>query len=372
MTTPAFLSSRNIGLDFLRAILILEGVLYHAARSLPGGNSWYYVADKNPSLIFSSLIEFIHTFRMEAFFFLSGMFSAMVFLRKGQAFFFENRRKRVLVPLIAAFAFIPGIMYWLSTTIKGVDTSTSGLLAAYTQLHHLWFLVSLSAISFFVPARLYQTLAIFARRLPFTLWLAALIIAANSLFVVKFAVKDLGELITLIPVTARFCVYYAAGYALYLNRDAIPQLAKHPLLNTAVVTLLAIICYIAFFLTMKFNLQGVAKYIPVLLSSVFSVIFSYWVIFFFEKLRMKESRIVNTVVDSALVVYILHYPIAIGFAWLLDDYLPDNYPVSYVLIVTAIASGLSALCYMVIKRNSFLSTLFGLKAKPAKALASVS
>lgn len=87
MTTPVFLSSRNIGLDFLRAIIILEGVLYHAARSLPGGNSWYYVADKNPSLIFSSLIEFIHTFRMEAFFFLSGIFSAMVFLRKGQAFF---------------------------------------------------------------------------------------------------------------------------------------------------------------------------------------------------------------------------------------------------------------------------------------------
>lgn len=87
---------------------------------------------------------------------------------------------------------------------------------------------------------------------------------------------------------------------------------------------------------------------------------------------MKESHIVNTVVDSALVVYILHYPIAIGFAWLLDAYLPDNYPVTYVLMVTAIASGLSALCYMPIKRNSFLSTLFGLKAKPAKALVPVS
>lgn len=162
----------------------------------------------------------------------------------------------MLVPLIAAFAFIPGIMYWLSATIKGIDTSASGLLAAYMQLHHLWFLVSLSVISFFVPARLYQTTGTFARRLPLPLWLAALILAANSLFVAKFAVKDLGELITLIPVTARFCVYYAAGYALYLNRDAIPTLAQHPLLNTAFVTLLAIICYIAFFLTLKFNLQG--------------------------------------------------------------------------------------------------------------------
>ncbi len=83
MENKTFLSSRNIGLDFLRALLILEGVLYHAARSLPGGNNWYYISGKNEADGFTALIEFMHTFRMEAFFFLSGMFSAMVILRKG-------------------------------------------------------------------------------------------------------------------------------------------------------------------------------------------------------------------------------------------------------------------------------------------------
>ncbi|MDL4916246.1 MAG: acyltransferase family protein, partial [Enterobacterales bacterium endosymbiont of Blomia tropicalis] len=239
MDKSSFLSKRNIGLDFLRALLILEGVLYHAARSLPGGNSWYYISGKNESIVFTSFIEFIHTFRMEAFFFLSGMFSAMVFLRKGNAFFIQNRKKRVLIPLISAFAFIPGVMYLLSAAIKGNAITYAGLASGYTQLHHLWFLVSLSAMSFLIPGSLYVKLATVFRRLPFLVLTGTLIVVCNCFFVLKFFMKDTGELMLLIPVTARFCVYYAAGYALYINRDKIPEMAKHPLLHSGVILLLA-------------------------------------------------------------------------------------------------------------------------------------
>lgn len=380
-TTPAlkadivehrtFLSKRNIGLDFLRAILILEGVLYHAARSLPGSNNWYYVADKNQADIFSAIIEFIHTFRMEAFFFLSGMFSAMVFARKGAQFFLNNRCKRVLLPLVASFAFIPGVMYVITAAIKGEALSLEGLLHGYTYLHHLWFLVSLSAMSFLIPGRWYNRLAQGMRRLPFPALVIALIVACNVFFVVKFLVKDSGEFISLIPVTARFAVYYAAGYALYLNSDKIPQISQSWLLNNLLVAALGLISLLAFYVVLHQHITSSLKYVPVLISSVFSVVFSYWLVFTFEKLRMKENALVKGIVDSALVIYIMHYPLVITGAWLLDDYIPDNLSVTYVFINTLVALCLSTLLYLVIKQFSPLSVLFGLKpaAKAAPSLA---
>lgn len=369
MKHNAFLSSRNIGLDFLRALLILEGVLYHAARSLPGGNNWYYVSGKNEADAFTALIEFVHTFRMEAFFFLSGMFSAMVILRKGTSFFYSNRRKRVIVPMISAFLFIPALMYLISTHfIKGEPLTTSGVLNAYTYMHHLWFLVSLTAMSFLVPVSFYRRIAEGLRRLPFSVLVATLIVAANAFFVVKFFVKDFGEWINLIPVTARFMVYYAAGYALYLNSDKIPEQARSFLLKSWFVAAMALGCWLVFYATFHFNITSTLKYIPVLCSSVFSVIFSYWVVFTFEKLRMKESRWVKGVVDSALVIYIMHYPLVISFSWLLDDYVPDSMPVSYVIALTGVGLVLSTVLYMIIKQSSLLSMLFGLKpAKPQVA-----
>ncbi len=290
----------------------------------------------------------------------------MVFLRKGKDFFIQNRKKRVLVPLISAFAFIPGVMYLLAATIKGSEITAAGLAEGYTHLHHLWFLVSLSAMSFFIPGSVYAKIAAIFRRLPFPVLVGTLIVSCNFFFVLKFLLKDAGELVSLIPVTARFCVYYAAGYALYLNRDKIPEIAKSPLLHSGLVAALALVCYAAFYATFHYNPGGVMKYLPALASSVFSVIFSYWIVFCFEKMRLKENRLVNGIVDSALVVYIMHYPLTISLAWLLDDYFPDNLSVTYVVTVTTVALILSACCYGFIKRIPVLATLFGLKPASTK------
>ncbi len=74
------------------------------------------------------------------------------------------------------------------------------------------------------------------------------------------------------------------------------------------------------------------KYVPVMLGSVLSVMLSYWLVFSFERINVKESRILTAIVDSALIIYLLHYPVVIIFSWLLDVWLPDNLSVLYVLI----------------------------------------
>ncbi len=275
MKTESFLSSRNIGLDLLRAGLILEGVLLHASRSLPGENGWYYVAQRDPSEIFTALLSMVHTFRMEVFFFLSGMFSALIILRKGQKFFTDNRRKRVLIPLISAF-------------------------------------------------------------------------------------------VELIPVTARFLVYYTAGFALYVNREKIARYANSKLMNSWLVAALVLAVWAGCYVVAHNHITGVMKYVPVMLGSVLSVMLSYWLVFSFERINVKESRILTAIVDSALIIYLLHYPVVIIFSWLLDVWLPDNLSVLYVLIDFALGIALSAVCYAIVKRSRFASFMFGLKPKDKK------
>lgn len=371
METSPFLARRNIGLDFLRAILILEGVLYHAARSLPGNNnSWYYIADKNESIVFSALIEFVHTFRMEAFFFLSGMFSAMVILRKGKSFFIDNRKKRVLLPLVGAFAFIPPVMYFITAYIGGETITNNGLLHSWGYLHHLWFLVSLSIMSLIIPVSWCEKISSWFRALPLPAIVAIVIIACNFFFVVKFLVKDMGELVALLPVTARFFIYYVAGYALYVNRDQIPQIKTSFILKSWLLLPFGLITYLSFYFILDRQIEGVIKYIPTLIASVFSVLFSFWLVFFFEKMAIKESKAVKLVVDSALVVYIMHYPVVIFFSWYADSWLGKAWPLSYVATITLTGLGTSFILYSLVKRSKVLSTVFGLKpatVKPAVA-----
>lgn len=362
MDTSPFLARRNIGLDFLRAVLILEGVLYHAARSLPGSsNSWYYIANKNESIAFSSLIEFIHAFRMEAFFFLSGMFSAMVILRKGRDFFIDNRKKRVLLPLVGAFLFIPPLMYVITALIKGNAPELSGLIGSWTMLHHLWFLVSLSIMSLIIPISLCDKVASFFRVLPLPVMVAAIIISCNFFFAVKYVVKDMGEFAALIPVTARFFIYYVAGYALYVNRDKIPLIKNSVLLRSWFVLPVGLVTYLAFYYTLHNHIEGMMKYIPTVIASVFSVLVSFWLVFFFEKMHIRESRLVKLIVDSALVVYIMHYPVVISFSYLADAWVAKEHSLIYVALITAIGLALSFVLYYLVKRSKLLSAVFGLK-----------
>ncbi|QDY43880.1 acyltransferase family protein [Candidatus Pantoea soli] len=366
MKTHSFLSSRNIGLDLLRAGLILEGVLLHASRSLPGENGWYYVAQRDPSEIFTALLSMFHTFRMEVFFFLSGMFSALIILRKGQKFFSDNRLKRVFIPLVSAWLFIPPLMYFIAGQMNQTPYTFAGWLNSYTMLHHLWFLVSLSVMSLAIPPGFYQWSARQLGKMSLPALIATLVILGNACFVLKFMVKGRGELVELIPITLRFLVYYTAGYALYINREKIAHYTRSKLMNGWLVGALTLAVWAACYYVAHNHITGVAKYISVMMGSVLSAMLSYWLVFTFERIQVKENRVLTAIVDSALIIYLLHYPVVISFSWLLDVWLPDNFSVLYVLFDFAVGIALSGLCYMLVKRSRLASFMFGLKPKDKK------
>ena len=344
-----FLAKRNVWLDFFRAIIILEGVLYHASRSLPNGEYWYYLSPRQTPEIFVSLMYLIHSFRMEVFFFISGLFSALILERKGNSFFLRNRLNRVLIPLISAFLFIPGVMYIISLEISGGEVDLNNLFASYFYAHHLWFLISLSAMSFLVPVKFNFMVAKLSRRL-----------SLPSIIFIKYLLKDANSSLSIIPVTLRFFVYYLAGFSLYVNRDKVTKYKQCKLMNAFTPLTISVIVMTLFYIVIHYKIEGVAKYIPVIISGLLSATLSFWVVFFFEEMKIKPNKFIDGIINSALVIYIIHYPAVVSLSYYLDKIIPKEASITYVFSNCAISIFISFSFYLIIRKKPVLSAMFGL------------
>jgi glucans biosynthesis protein C len=124
---------------------MLLGVAYHATVSwLPGIEPWYFVADSSPVAALSGLSGFLHAFRMQLFFALSGFFSHLVFERRGAADFLRERSRRLLVPMLFALPVVLLLDVGLRSMSArlGVLSPSSGVGASFRLAPlHLWFLI---------------------------------------------------------------------------------------------------------------------------------------------------------------------------------------------------------------------------------------
>ena len=137
------------GLDAVRAIALLLGVVLHTTMSfLPGPKIWV-VADVDRSSVLAIMFYVIHMFRMVLFFLIAGFFAHMLYHRLGQAAFIRDRLKRIAMPLFVGwpilFPMIVAVFVW-SAYIAGGGTLPKNPPPGPTfmpndfPLAHLWFL----------------------------------------------------------------------------------------------------------------------------------------------------------------------------------------------------------------------------------------
>jgi glucan biosynthesis protein C len=142
MTTSG--PARDHGLDAVRAVLLMLGVALHSAAVYTPDGHWL-VTDPEHDPIFGLINDAIHSFRMPAFFWLSGYFTAMAMLQSDPRGYIWRRYLRIGVPLVATWALVNPIQLMLvpagSTMIpSGPDN---------VPLFHLWFLVDLLVFTSF-------------------------------------------------------------------------------------------------------------------------------------------------------------------------------------------------------------------------------
>jgi glucan biosynthesis protein C len=116
---------RYHGLDFVRAVAMMLGVVLHISMFFCDVNSFHWIAGehKRDSLNTFAVMG-IHFFRMQLFMLLAGFFAELVLQRKGMNALMRDRIKRILWPfLIGIFLFMPMFMLVTNDTWPGAYTN---------------------------------------------------------------------------------------------------------------------------------------------------------------------------------------------------------------------------------------------------------
>lgn len=151
MQTPLAHPSRERlhGLDAVRGIALLLGVVVHASMSwLPGAQYFWVVHDGSSSALAGLAFYVPHMFRMLLFFLLAGFFARMARERLGTKGFVRDRARRIAMPLLvgwgpmlAAILAVGAWAAWLANNGQlPPPPETPPLSPRNFPLTHLWFL----------------------------------------------------------------------------------------------------------------------------------------------------------------------------------------------------------------------------------------
>lgn len=134
--------------DALRAALMLLGIPYHTALAYRPGREW--IVNSHEGLaFFTYLAEFIHLFRMPAFFVIAGYFAALLLARRSPREWLGGRFRRLGVPLVVSLLTLVPV---LNIACELSNFPLAEALASWRHnsatsggywVRHLWFLIVL-------------------------------------------------------------------------------------------------------------------------------------------------------------------------------------------------------------------------------------
>ncbi|WP_421416233.1 glucans biosynthesis protein MdoC [Serratia plymuthica] len=145
-------NQREFFLDSIRAYLMLLGVPFHLSL-IYSSHAWA-VNSAAPSFSLTVLNDFIHAFRMQVFFVISGYFSYMLYERYERHHWLKVRLERVAIPLLSSIPLITVPQFFM---LKYFTDKLNGWedFSIYQKINvtiwelvsHLWFLLTLTLLT---------------------------------------------------------------------------------------------------------------------------------------------------------------------------------------------------------------------------------
>ena len=131
---------------------MLLGIPFHI--SLIYSSHQWHVNSVEPSWWLTLFNDFIHSFRMQVFFVISGYFSYMLFLRYPRVKWWKVRVERVGIPMVTAVFFLTLPQFIMLQFVKGQADKWHTLSGyekyntlAWELISHLWFLLVLMVLT---------------------------------------------------------------------------------------------------------------------------------------------------------------------------------------------------------------------------------
>ncbi|WP_291778591.1 acyltransferase family protein [Cecembia sp.] len=361
MKIQAHKTERLHSLDSLRAIMMLLGLVLHAAityGSINYGGLWS-LKDSNTTHISNDFIVFfIHYFRMPTFFLVSGFFGAMLFYERSPMKMLKNRVERIVLPFVVFLILLWPFIYFsfeYSGLIFGGNLDAKGVVLANfsefktwipTWTFHLWFLYYLAMITFvtvllaLVLKRIPRLGSYFSKSFSWLIQQPVLrILIFTGITVLTYFMMGtawLGDPFSFIPKLNTFIFYgsfYSIGWVLFKSKHLLDAFKKYDWLNL----ILGIILFSIYFYN-RFTFGYEAE---IFMKSIIVWLLIFGFTGLFIRYGSKHSARMRYLSDSSYWVYLVHLPFTAFIPGLLADWpIPSTLKFLVVLISTTI------ICYV--------------------------
>lgn len=350
--------TREPHLDAVRCLLMLLGLPFHAAYPFHAKYTWLVVsASKSQTL--TTMISFLHLFRMQGFFMLAGYLAALTISKRPATPWISSRMARLLPPFVTALVLLVPIMnLFAAYAAYGQDGPMAAWIEAIRQIGrqttgHLWFVlvliyfnIALAVLCWIAPgARTFHISMSDRTARPLLL---PLLLACS----VGISIWQRGSLaavhqlpsVAIHPGALAYAVEYAPyfGLGLLLQRCR-PLYHRFNRLSWPIVTIglaAAVFC-----LTRN---QHVPRLVEYAINAVAALGIVHVIVAAAARVFDADRKWVNEIVRASFVIYLFHMPIIVG-AFLLVDQLAVSVWVRFALLLTAAASG-STLAWLGIRR----------------------
>jgi peptidoglycan/LPS O-acetylase OafA/YrhL len=348
-------TERLHSMDALRAIMMLLGLVIHSAITYAvtdWGNVWSLKDPNTTHWTNDYIVDFIHVFRMQIFFFVAGFFGAMLFYERLPLKMVKNRVQRIVFPFIVfVFLLWPSVIVafvYTRLTFAG-DPNAWATASAFlinsdgyipSSTFHLWFLYYLALITGFsviiaLTVKRFKSFTNKTTRLFNKIILHPIlrIFVFASFTTVVYHFMNTSQVATsgsFIPDLNTFTYYqffYIIGWILFKSKELLDEMKRLDWLSTiAGMGLFSIY----FYWINDFNIMS-----AILIKSVTVWCLIFGITGLFIRYASNHSRVMRYISDASYWVYLIHLSFtAILPSFIMDWPIPSTLKFVVVMLTT--------------------------------------
>ncbi|MDF7761062.1 glucans biosynthesis protein MdoC [Kosakonia cowanii] len=370
-------AQREYFLDSIRAWLMLLGIPFHI--SLIYSSHMWHVNSAYPSWWLTLFNDFIHAFRMQVFFVISGYFSYMLYLRYPLKRWWKVRVERVGIPMLTAIPLLTLPQFIMLQHVKE-NTANWHTLSTYDKFNtlswelisHLWFLLVLVILTT-ISLWLFRAIKNNADRLlndislgKLSIWflLLGLAWAAFRRGVFLFYPEILRD--ALFNFTVMQTLFYIPFFLLGALTFISPRLKSLFVTPSPWCMVGSALAFIAYLLNQRYGSGEGWMYET---EAVITMLMGFWmvnVVFSLgHRLLNFQSARVSYFVNASLFIYLVHHPLTLLFGAWITPHIQSNVVGFFTGLVFVI--GIAIVLYEIHLRIPLLRFLFSGKPQEKAA-----
>lgn len=344
-------------MDSMRSILMMLGVFLHSANIFNPAKSWKIYSD-NTIDIAGYVVQFIYTFRMPAFFVVSGFFCFLTIKKYGSSEFLRKRLSRIVIPLIVTGLTLNSLQVLILTFSGYHNFNFENYLWEGQWVSHLWFLINL--IVYFVMAAVINSL--FPKLLEVTgkylsnyMLSVPIIIIFSVMPIISIMILGLNKVgfplysevfgVFRLHVILRYLPYFIFGVFLASNKELLRRFVSTPVTVSFALALTLLIKQ-----SIEPNKGGVTlNIVAVYLETLITWLSVSLCFFTFKTFFDKPSKTWLFLSDASYTVYLFHHVIVIALGLLVINHGLPGLPSMVLIIVTTLMITLCIHKYFVLK-----------------------